>query len=188
SYSKFMKFFLILIGVFLSYFLTRAQPPEVIPPEYIRTVQLRGNTGFSGIPILKLGQHFSLDFDDLIGDEADYYYKISYYNYDWTPTALSKNEYLKGFDNMRIKAYKNSFNTLQMYTHYHLNLPNDDTEAFKVSGNYMLEVYDHNDKMVFSRPFIIYEEINSIGTEIKRSRDLQYLNTHQVVNFSINND
>lgn len=188
SNFKFMKFFLILTVWFALSFTAVAQPPEVLPPDYVRTVQLRGNVEFSGIPIIKLGQSFTLDFDDLIGDEADYYYKISYYNYDWTPAELSRNEYLKGFDNMRIKSYKNSFNTLQIYTHYHLSLPNDDTEAFKVSGNYMLEVYDNNDNIVFSRPFIIYEDIVSVGTEIKRSRDLQYLNTHQIVNFSISND
>ncbi|HLS31406.1 MAG TPA: DUF5103 domain-containing protein, partial [Flavobacteriaceae bacterium] len=123
--------------------------------------------------------------DDLIGDEANYYYKISHFNFDWTPSDLSQNEYMSGFDDMRIKSYKNSFNTLQIYTHYKLTIPNADTRALKVSGNYMLEIYNDQEELIFSRRFIVYENLAGIGAQIKRSRDLKYINTKQIVNFSI---
>ncbi len=166
-------------------FACRAQVPETLPPRYIKTIQFRGNSEFSGTPIIKLGQGFTLEFDDLVGNEADYYYKISYYNFDWTPTQLSKIEYLDGFDNVRIREYKNSFNTLQIYTHYKLSIPNRWTKGLKVSGNYMIGIYNEKDELVFSRRFIVYEDIANIGVQIKRSRDLNYINTRQVVNFSI---
>ena len=105
----------------------------------------------------KLGEPFELHFDDLNGDERNYYYKIKYFNHDWTPSNLFQNEYLKGFDNLRIENYQTSFNTLQPYTHYQLVLPNEQTE-FLISGNYLLEIYNESDKMVFSRRFVIYEE------------------------------
>ena len=50
------------------------------------------------------------------------------FNYDWTPSNLFQNEYLNGFDNIRIENYQTSFNTLQPYTNYKLKLPNDQTE------------------------------------------------------------
>src|SRR5699024_5601498 len=119
------------------------------------------------------------------GDEADYYYKISYYNFDWTPTDLSKNEYMEGFDDMRISHYENSRNTLQIYTHYKLNIPNKETKALKVSGNYMVEVYNTDDELVFSKRFIVYENKADIQAQIKRSRDLKHISSKQVVHFSI---
>lgn len=162
-----------------------AQTQEVLPPEYIKTIEFKGNNDLPGIPVVKLGQSVSLEFDDLIGDEADYYYKIRHYNFDWTPSDLSQNEYMSGFDDIRIKNYKNSFNTLQIYTHYRVNIPNSDTRALKVSGNYMLEIYNNQDEIVFSKRFILYEDIASVGTEIKRARDLKFINSQQVVNFTV---
>lgn len=158
---------------------------EKKPPDYIRTVQLFGGSEFSGTPIFKLGQKLSIRFDDIHGDEADYYYKITHHNFDWTSSPLSKNEYLNGFDDIRIPNYENSFNTLQLYSNYTLEIPNEDTKGFKVSGNYMIEFYNDDDEMVFSRKFIVYENIATIKVFTKRSRDLKYINTKQSVQFEI---
>src|SRR5699024_1868487 len=140
----------------LSWFTIEAQVKETPPPEYIKSIELKTNKEYIEIPIIKLGQGFSLEFDDLVGDEADYYYKIKYFDFDWTPTDLSRNEYLTGQDNQRITDYKNSFNSLQIYTHYRLSFPNKDLQGFKISGNYMLEIYSDDDKLVFSKAFILY--------------------------------
>ncbi len=176
-------FLFVLIAVFST--TVFAQTPETLPPDYIKTIEFKGKSEFSGTPIIKLGQSINLQFDDLIGDEADYYYKISHYNFDWTPSDLSQNEYMSGFDDMRLKSYKNSFNTLQIYTHYNLNIPNSDTRALKVSGNYMLEIYNNDEELVFSKRFIVYESLTGINAEVKRSRDLKHIGSKQVINFTI---
>ncbi|WP_103071704.1 type IX secretion system plug protein [Aquimarina sediminis] len=154
--------------------------------DYIKTIQLHSDAEFSGIPILKLGEHFKITFDDIIGDESDYYYRISHYNFDWTPSSLYKNEYLDGFDEIRIVDYENSFNTLQMYSHYRLKIPNEDTKRLKVSGNYKIEIYNDDDTVVFSRRFIVYEPLSSIKVYAKRSRNLDYIDSKQSVQFEIN--
>lgn len=164
---------------------TQAQTPEILPPEYIRTIEFKGNTEYGGTPIIKLGQGISLEFDDLIGDEANYYYKISHYNFDWTPSDLSKNEFMSGFDDMRIKTYQNSYNTLQIYTHYRLIIPNADTRGLKRSGNYMLEIYNEDEEMVFSKRFIVFENLAGVSAEVKRSRDVKHLHSKQSINFSV---
>lgn len=172
---------------FLSATLTIAQVQvEVLPPNYIKSIIFNGNPGISGNPVIQLGESLNLDFDDIIGDEANYYYTIEHFNYDWTPSKLNKNEYLNGFDDVRIINYNNSYNTLQGYTHYNLRIPNKDTQSLKVSGNYMLKVFNENDELVFSRKFMVYRPITQVKVAIKRSRDLKYINTRQVVNFSIN--
>ena len=150
----------------------------------IKSIVFKNQTSEIQFPVQKLGETFELHFDDLNGDERNYYYKIKYFNHDWTPSNLFQNEYLKGFDNLRIENYQTSFNTLQPYTHYQLVLPNDQTE-FLISGNYLLEIYNDSDEMVFSRRFMIYEEGATVNAQVFRTRDLQYYNTHQNIQFSI---
>lgn len=160
---------------------------EALPPNYIRTIKFYNDPlENAGNPIISLGSTVNLSFDDIIGDEADYYYTIQHYNFDWTPSQLSKNEYLEGFDDLRISNYTNAYNTLQPYTHYELNIPNSNTRGFKVSGNYMINIYNSNRELVFSRKFMVYESIAQIEAQIKRARDLKFIDEKQVVNFTIN--
>ena len=159
---------------------------ETLPPSYIRSVQLSGNTQSNmGNPILQLGEQLSLKFDDIIGDEADYYYTIEHYNYDWTPNQLAKSEYLIGFDDIRIFNYLNSYNTLQPFSHYELKIPNEDTGGFKLSGNYMIKIFNGQKELVFSRKFMVYENIARVRLNLRRSRDLNFIDEKQVVNFTI---
>ena len=97
-----------------------AQVEETIEPEYIRTIEFKGTSSQSRLPVIELGQKMQLSFDDIIGNEADYFYTIEHFNFDWTPSDLSKGEYLDGFDDVRIETYENSFNTLQLYSNYKL--------------------------------------------------------------------
>lgn len=163
----------------------QAQVEETNPPATIKSIQFSGNTPQAQLPIIKLGESLHLSFDDLVGDEKDYYYTIDHYNYDWTPSGLAKSEFLSGFDDVRIENYQNSFNTLQMYSHYYLQIPNRDVRQITKSGNYLLQVYDDRRQLVFSRKFIVYEDLVHVPTVVKRSRDVRFIRTKQVVNFSI---
>lgn len=180
--KKFLGFFLLLI----SSISLNGQVNETNPPHYIKTIQFSGNTPQAQLPIIKLGEPLYLSFDDLNGDERDYYYTIEHYSYDWTLSDLAKSEYLNGFDDVRIENYQNSFNTLQMYSHYYMQIPNRDVRGITKSGNYLLRVFDDNRNLVFSRKFIVYEEIVSVPTVVKRSRDVRFIRSKQVVNFSVN--
>lgn len=126
-----------------------------------------------------------MSFDDLQADEKNYYYRIQHYNFDWTPSNISKNEYLDGFDESRIKNYANSTNTLQSYSHYKLQIPNEDIKAIKRSGNYILEILDRDFNIIFSRKFMIAERLTEVEVQLKRSRDLAKIDDLQVVQFSI---
>jgi hypothetical protein len=178
---------LLLLHIVVSYNLFgQSTVSKINTTDHIKTIQLLTDAEFSGIPVLKLGDPFRITFDDINGDEADYYYRISHYNFDWTPSSLYKNEYLDGFDEIRIVTYENSFNTLQMYSHYSLSIPNEDTRRLKVSGNYLIEIYDEDDEVVFSRKLIVYEPLTSIKVYTKRSRDLKHIDTKQSIQFEIN--
>jgi hypothetical protein len=160
---------------------------ELNPPEYINTVSFTTNQEnySTNLPIIKLGERFTLDFDVLNNEEADYYYTIDQLNFDWSKSQLIKSEYLRGFDNIKIQNYKTSFNTYQTYSHYKLEIPNQNVRIIK-SGNYILKIYDEYENIVFSRKFIVYESITTVSTRIKRLRNLKYIHTKQSVNFEVN--
>lgn len=161
------------------------QLTEVNPPEYIKTVNFKGSTPETQLPVLRLGEPVILEFDALNGDEADYYYKIQHCNFDWTPSILAKTEYLDGFDNQRIRDYENSYNTLQIYSHYKLTIPNQFSRKLKKSGNYLISIFNSYDELVFSRKFMIYEDKANVGITLKRSRDIQFIEQKQRVEIII---
>ena len=161
------------IGIVLA-----AQPPN------IKTVIFKSNNKTDQFPILENGDFMQLAFDDLNANEDDYYYKISYHNFDWSDSVLFKNEFLDGLDNIRISDYETSFNTLQRYTHYRLDLPNSSIK-FRLYGNYMIHVYDRNEVLQFSRRFVYLKSKVMVSANAYRTRDLSYFQTHQNIKFNI---
>ena len=139
----------------------------------------------SNILLSSLNERFSMSFDVLSGIEYDLYYVIEHCDFDWKKSQLLKSEYLQGFDDVKIEDYYSSFNTYQIYTHYKINFPNSNT-SFKKSGNYIIKILNEYGKELFRRKFIIYENLASVNTEIKRSRELDFIHTKQVVNFEVN--
>ena len=156
---------------------------EISPPYNIKTVSFVQNNQNS-IAVFQLGDSFQLQFDDLYGNEANYYYTITHCDYDWKPSQLSKSEYLNGFDDQRIQDYTNSLNSLQIYSHYKLSFPNRFTR-FRVSGNYVIKILNDDKEVVFSRKFILYEELVSVPMQIKRARNLTVIEQKHNVDFAI---
>ena len=134
---------------------------EITNAPFLKSISFKALEGNHQFPLVQQGESFVLQFDDLLAQENDYYYRIEYCNHDWTPSNLFKNEFLEGFDNQRISNYRSSYGTLQRYTHYELTLPNEKTQ-FKLSGNYMISVFDSSDELMFSRKFLIHENLASI--------------------------
>ena len=180
-----LKKFIIILSLFLFQSSFSQSAEEIEPPYYIKTITFKSNTNQSELPILRLGERLQLEFDALNGDEADFYYEIEHFNYDWTPSRLVKSRYLDGFDNLRIINYENSFNAYQLYSHYSLQIPNNQTRLI-VSGNYMMKIYDQDGELMFSRKFMVYEDLAQVGVAIKRSRDVRFINQKQSVDIGIN--
>ncbi|MQP51804.1 MULTISPECIES: DUF5103 domain-containing protein [unclassified Flavobacterium] len=180
-----MNKFFFIFSLLYSLILFSQNGIEKDPPFNIKTISFTVNNN-NVIPFFKLGESFELRFDDLYGDEADYYYTITQYNYDWSGLSdLAKVEYLNGMDNQRIITYENSFNTLQLYSHYKQVFPNRFNQITK-SGNYMITVLNDEGEIVFSRRFIIYEEQVSIGLLVRRARDFDSLDGKQNIEMTIN--
>jgi hypothetical protein len=175
---------LFLFGFLFTFAATFAQvEKEIAPPYNIKTVSFVQN-GQNAIPMFRLGDSFQFMFDDLYGNEANYFYTLTHCDYDWKPSQLAKAEYINGFDDQRIQDYTNSLTTLQLYSHYRLSFPNRFTQ-FRVSGNYIIKILNDDKEVVFAKKFILYEELVSVPMQVRRPRTLTVTNQKHNLDFAI---
>ena len=178
------KRFVLLTALFLSFKFIFSQS---LNPDNVKSIsfQKQNENKFSNIFVGTINEKFSLSFDILSGLEHDLYYVIEHCDFNWEKSQLIKSEYIQGFDDVKIDNYSSSFNTYQIYTHYNISFPNSNT-SFKKSGNYIIKIIDEYGDEIFRRKFILYENLVTVQTEIKRSREIEFINEKQVVNFEIN--
>ena len=178
------KKFVLLSALFLSFKFIFSQS---INPDHVKSIsfQKQNENKYSNLFIGTINERFSLSFDILSGLEHDLYYVIEHCDFNWEKSQLIKSEYIQGFDDVKIDNYSSSFNTYQIYTHYNISFPNSNT-SFKKSGNYIIKIIDEYGDEIFRRKFILYENLVTVQTEIKRSREIEFINEKQVVNFEIN--
>ncbi|MDG1054253.1 MAG: DUF5103 domain-containing protein [Flavobacteriaceae bacterium] len=153
--------------------------------DFIKSIYFSRADQLQQIPLIRRNESFTLYFDDLLAQDNDYYYRIKHFNHDWTPSDLIQNQYLEGFDNQRIENFNSSYGTLQTYNNYALTLPTNDTR-FRISGNYMIEIYNSYDELMFARKFMIYEEKAQVQLGVYPTQKVERLLSHQNLQFTIN--
>lgn len=181
--SKFLYTSFVLLFLLVSAKAQETQT-EIVPPYNIKTVTFVQN-GNNVVPIFELGSTFEFQFDDLFASEANYYFEVIHCDYNWRPTDIPKTDYISGLDNQRITDYSNSFNTLQIYSHYRLPFPNQFTTQLRLSGNYMLRILNEDREIVLSRKFILFENHSTVTAQVKRSRNLSNIDHKQNLDFAI---
>ena len=115
-----------------------------INDENIRSLQVVANQKWMDLPIMVLNDgKISIDFDDLTHTYRCLTYRLEHCEADWKPSVgLFESDVVDGFiAGNTIDDVKESTLTNTLYTHYHLNIPNDKCQP-KLSGNYRLSVYD----------------------------------------------
>lgn len=177
--------FLYLFYLTFSIDLFGQNPNIVVPPTNIKSIVLKPIKPNTYAPIIQLGEKLILSFDDINAQEIIYSYKIEHCDYNWEKSNMASTEYMTGYATDRIRNYENSFNTLQGYTHYQLQIPNENNRI-KKTGNYIISIFDEDENLVFSRRFIIYQSNVVVGVSVHRSRVVSTINEKQSVEFVIN--
>ncbi len=157
----------------------------------IKTVRLHPVDNDLAIPAIKLrsNERLLLSFDDLYEEYTQLSYTVVHCNADWTPSNLLKQEYLSNFQEFYIQNYQYSINALVPYTHYQLELPNNEI-GFTKSGNYLLKVYtnESQNNLVLTRCFMIYEDIVSIDAQVRRATQVENMVSRQEIDFTIHHN
>ncbi|WP_321345733.1 DUF5103 domain-containing protein [uncultured Draconibacterium sp.] len=161
---------------------------NAIYKENIKTVQAY-RSGFElSNPIMGLDEDMTLvfKFDDLSEGVKDYYYTVIHCDADWNESFITQDEYLEGFAENPVDDYAMSFNTTFSYLNYRIELPNDQLQ-FKLSGNYVLVVYENQDKenIILSKRFHIYENAVNIEGTVRRATVDAFKGTNHEVDFKI---
>ncbi|RYG19256.1 MAG: DUF5103 domain-containing protein [Chitinophagaceae bacterium] len=154
----------------------------------IKTVECYNTKKEQSIPLytLRTGETLTFGFDDLRGGNRGFSYTVEHCSSDWKPSKINPIDYLESFNEDIITKYRYSFNTLQKFTHYELQLPNDQIKP-KIAGNYLLKVYENGNKNkpVISQRFYVLDAVLNVGTEIVASSNVSDRYKKQKVNFTI---
>lgn len=181
----------VLLILFLITFSTYSQVLEdqTLKPS-IRTVLLYRTGAELTSPVINFNsdEKLTLSFDDLEAGYTPWQYTFIHCNADWTPTDLWQNEYLNGYTDDYIRDYKSSFNTLQPYTNYSIQIPNREI-SFRIPGNYILKVYPEGepDNPAFTRRILVLDKKVTVKALVRQAMKIEERFTHQEVAFSIFN-
>ncbi|WP_321996277.1 DUF5103 domain-containing protein [Draconibacterium orientale] len=161
---------------------------NAINRENIKTVQAYRNGFELSNPVMGLNENITLvfKFDDLSEGVKDYYYTVVHCDADWNESFISQDEYIDGFIENPVDDYALSFNTTFSYVNYRIELPNDQMR-FKLSGNYVLVVYEDQDKekVVLTKRFYIYENAVRIEGTVRRATADAFEGSNHEVDFKI---
>ena len=156
--------------------------------ENIKTVQMYVAGLELSEPVLNLEGDASLlfKFDDLSDEPKNYFYTVIHCDANWNESYINQSEYISGFPVNPITDYKLSFNTTFNYTNYQLLLPNNNMR-FNYSGNYVLVVFEDNDKekVVITQRFYIVEQKVTIAGKVKRATNDPFEGSNQEIDFVI---
>ncbi|MBT6654198.1 MAG: DUF5103 domain-containing protein [Flavobacteriaceae bacterium] len=154
-------------------------------PENIFSVKIKGSN--QNYPVFNLSDKIFFSFDDLNTKKSSFYYKINHYDFEWKPSKILKSEYIDGYDDNLIESFDNSYNTLIDYTNYQISIPNKDLKL-KISGNYSISIHSENGDFLFEKKFSVLNKMISTNIKIKKSSDLEKIDSHQNIDISVRCD
>ncbi|NDV77783.1 DUF5103 domain-containing protein [Dysgonomonas sp. 511] len=185
------KYVFILFFLFISV-LSGAQPyrTQPISPE-IYTLQVSANGLQSVEPAIRLAgnEYITISFDRISDNSADRLrYRIFHCDAFWNKSiGVSEIDYLDGFNDNFVDDYSPSLNTTVDYTHFELQIPNNDV-GMKLSGNYVVEIYEENypESTLLTACYSVVDPSLSIGAAVTSNTDIDFNRHHQQLSFTIN--
>lgn len=154
----------------------------------IHTVQLYKQGFDLAPPVIELGstETLVLRFDDLQPNVENLSYTLVHCDANWQPSDLMPGQYLEGAYSDYLPAGRTSFNTLQPFIHYELEVPNTIMRPTR-SGNYLLKVYRGSDEedLVLTRRMLVFEQRTRIDAHVQASRQVDMRDVAQQVDLLV---
>ena len=163
----------------------KAQGENHINQPNIKTLVTVVNDNWLNAPVMRLHSDdvLTVSFDELSHDYHRYIYRLEHCEADWTPSEeLFESDWLAGFNDNTIDDYEHSVNTIQPYTHYQLQLPNDRCHL-KMSGNYRIHILDedNDNREVLVAEFMVTEQSMKLNLSATPNTDIDTRQSHQQV-------
>ncbi len=169
--------------------LLRAQR-NIAYTDQIASLQVVAGTRWQDMPIIRLNgnEPVNISFDWLSHSYCRLSYTVTHLEADFTPSdAVFTSDYLEGFESgLTIDDYQQSINTLQDYTHYRLQIPNDKCHL-TMSGNYRLDITDDdNGGEVLASVFFMVNEAKVAPTmAMTANTDIDVRHSHQQIELDV---
>lgn len=183
-----MRFlFLLSVSLFSVFQLYAQVKKDAVYSDKVKTVEFYRTGWVLSYPHMTLHStdRLTFSFDVLGGEQQQYSYRILHCNADWTPSLLFANEYIEGFEVNQITDYDNGFNTTVDYVNYQLQIPNEDF-GLKVSGNYLLQVFDEiSDAVLIEKRFWVSEELVDMSLKARRPVEIEYVDEYQQLELKV---
>jgi hypothetical protein len=161
---------------------------SVLHPQ-IKSLQAVVNQDFMSPAVLRLGTDdiLHIAFDELSHDYHRYTYTLERCEADWTPAqGIFESDWLEGFNAIVIDDHEPSINTIVPYTHYQLQIPNDQCRL-KMSGNYRLYIIDdEQQEQLACVEFMVTEQKMSLFMEATTNTDIDLNTSHQQLDITLN--
>ncbi len=153
--------------------------------DFVKSVQFTRGGNALAYPIIarRSNSKLILSFDDMNADDYEYRYTIIHCDRNWNPSQIDALEYLSGFDFDEISSRQPNMFTTVNYTHHQLSIPNKKM-GWRISGNYLLVIYDDEDQPILTRRFIVHENAGRIEGSYQKSQQGGLTRTHHRVNAS----
>ncbi len=155
----------------------------------IKSLQAVVNQDFLSPAVMRLHTDdiLQIAFDELSHDYHRYAYTIERCEADWTPSEeMFESDWLEGFNAIVIDDHEQSVNTIIPYTHYQLQIPNDQCRL-KMSGNYRLHIIDDESQQELACvEFMVTDQTMSLFMEASTNTDIDHNISHQQLSISLN--
>ncbi len=153
-----------------------------------KTLQTKVNDNVLSPPVIILGSddRITFEFDELAEDRRYLRYSLTHCDSNWKPSQLTDSEFLDGFNEGTVNDFDYSSGTITHYIHYRITLPDSDLSP-KLSGNYLLKVYDElePEQTLLQARFYVSENLANINGEVSSRTDVDYNDAHQQLTIEV---
>ncbi len=182
-----MKRLFLLFAILLP--LAACARHQILAPN-VKSLQVQVNDDWLSPPVMTLGSEdvLRVSFDELSHNYHRFVVHLEHCTPNWQPTeGLFDSDWLEGFNDWPIDSYENSINTTVLFTHYQLQIPNEQCRL-RLSGNYRLHVIDedNDNQEVLTAEFRIVEPLMTVALSISANTDIDHNQSHQQVSMKVN--
>lgn len=156
----------------------------------VSSLQVVAGDDWLSMPVIPLNQGIPvrIGFDVFGHAYRRLAFRVEHCEADWSVSKeLFESDFVEGFaSGSLIEETEQSINTNTLYTHYRLELPNEQCRI-KLSGNYKVTVYDDDNggKPLLTACFMVVEPQMNVSMGVTSNTDIDINRSHQQVSMQL---